>query len=507
MRSTILLFFLLIALSPLAARAWSGPVDPSIKKENVDSDCFDPALSPEKTENSFKISNGPNVYKHCDVTNLAYRVRKALFLLKQLPTLDDENTWDQVRIGNPWEFFVKRVRQIDLQTNSDDTCSTSMDSGVDAYASDILHHIVICKAAVVSSDLDLAQILLHEARHAGGDKISRNGGVPLASYFPHVACEFASSKGELACDRTIHDNGSYAISFNSFLGLSRAVTLSPALRAWGRSHAITELNGRFVLPPDGTGKVLVLVRDSNQVDAYDGEKSTMLFQAQEPDSFVAGGLGSLRIFEHKNGLATEFENTPNLSAKPTNSYFFDHLVSGNSQPIVDAALYNDVNCLLFPHGVRCWNNDDIGKPIDLALPAGTQAIQFFFKDNNVDLPHDKSGESKVWVVVGESGVPLAREHTAFLLPSKWKDWRRTSTLKVSDKSDAMVRTFIDVAGAPWHTPDALKKSVFQLERASCQVTVRSAQGPSQLAPGANLPAGCTIRMISDFYWGDTLENL
>lgn len=147
---------------------------------------------------------------------------------------------------NDWySYFVERITDFRIQP--------SCERGVIAYVYFWGTSMYVCPLALTDAftALDRASVFLHEARHIDG--------------YPHYTCSRGARLGMSgACDNQISEQGSYAVTVETYAQISRyAVDLNPALRAYARSMAVVYADEAFNVPVkiDRTSRFLAVTND------------------------------------------------------------------------------------------------------------------------------------------------------------------------------------------------------------------------------------------------------
>lgn len=129
-----------------------------------------------------------------------------------------------------WEYFIGRIDEFDVQS--------SCPKGVGAYVYMFGNTMYVCPMLLTDNftALDRTSVMMHEARHIDG--------------FPHVTCQRGPRSGiDGACDERISDQGSYAVSVETYAQLGAYATdLHPALRAYAAAAAVNYADEAFDIP-------------------------------------------------------------------------------------------------------------------------------------------------------------------------------------------------------------------------------------------------------------------
>lgn len=257
----------------------------------TDAECFAEARVGRELS-GFNFEYNGLAYKHCDLDNIPYLVAKALLFIKDVSAqrFDGSNPFGQpTRLaGNPWKFFTDRVRTVVIDANTS-SCRGQLAGFFRASGS-----LTICRKPDFLSRVEgPAQVLIHEAAH---DVMDPRG--VLATR--HVNCKrsmYSVGNGISGCDESMNMSGSFAVETEFAIGVSRLTSLKPEVREAYRNLAKTNLASRFNVLTGDLKDYVALIRDSGQVDFYDGAKTTRVMN-QIPSGQVAFNDGA-------NGFRTE----------------------------------------------------------------------------------------------------------------------------------------------------------------------------------------------------------
>jgi|GEM_PF-2989615 hypothetical protein len=143
---------------------------------------------------------------------------------------DDVLTYRAVDRNQFWSYLTRRADRFDLTPSACESYA--------AYVWDYIPgEINICSPFLRSTLAGRAEILLHEVRHFDG--------------FSHVVCRKGAFKGVYACDRSIGEKGSYAVSVQALalMGLDRN-KLSADEKIYARYAAVFGTQNNFIkIPP------------------------------------------------------------------------------------------------------------------------------------------------------------------------------------------------------------------------------------------------------------------
>lgn len=136
------------------------------------------------------------------------------------------------KFSNSWyNYFIGRINKLEVVGD----CPKGVIAYVYAFGSKTMF---TCPMALTDSfsSLDRASVMMHEARHIDG--------------FPHITCSHGARKGlQGACDTTISNGGSYAVTVETYAQLAKyAEGLHPALKAYAKSSAVIYADEAFETP-------------------------------------------------------------------------------------------------------------------------------------------------------------------------------------------------------------------------------------------------------------------
>lgn len=171
----------------------------------------------------------------CDDGSTEWRLLNALMFLREIRFESSVRSQDELfsgRFGGNWyEYFAGRITYLEVMPE----CRKGIGAYVYMGADPIMY---VCPMALTNqiSAVDLAGIMMHEARHMDG--------------FPHIDCT-RGPRRQLpgACDERISDGGSYAVTVETYAQIARYATgLHPAQKAYARAAAVYFADEAFEHP-------------------------------------------------------------------------------------------------------------------------------------------------------------------------------------------------------------------------------------------------------------------
>lgn len=261
-------FITLLSGAPLKAQSFEGAVEDCIAKSELqviadNFEQFKPILS-DKIE--YCVSDlGPEGKEWMSVLQslVALKNSKAFE-----PDYDpkDALTFKAITEQDWWGYFIKRASKIEMPPTCPD--------GAAAYVVPMLMNrtIYLCEPFFEASTFSQASIMMHEVRHFDGHG--------------HVTCNRGLDKGSRgACDPDIRGGGSYAISVQTLVGLSRSADVVEADRLMLESEAIFTAYHRFnVISEVKMIEQMILADDQGEVFEWSpvtGELNSLV-QLKEP---------------------------------------------------------------------------------------------------------------------------------------------------------------------------------------------------------------------------------
>lgn len=161
----------------------------------------------------------------------------ALETLKNSPIIKrdvrDDFTLSPIVENNWWEYFTKRANRFVFHPEYCDK-----NPSVIAYVNRNKKGIInLCNKFFAESLTSQVSILMHEVRHFDG--------------FSHVECTRGAETGSAgACDEKIKDAGSYAVSVQVNVGLSKSNQITEEERALLESLSVYYINNKFNSSPN-----------------------------------------------------------------------------------------------------------------------------------------------------------------------------------------------------------------------------------------------------------------
>lgn len=308
-----------------------------------------------------------------------------------------------------YNFLKSRIRTIRFE--NEETAHFCLNPGVAAFVDVKMPNTIrVCPSySDVGSNLVLAQILLHEARHVDGH--------------PHVLCgqgEFANG-WVYACDEKIEDQGSYAVGAEFLKVVIQSEGLPESLRNEARGLLFADLISRFNQLPFGLKRGALLKSRAGAAYFYDGHQKIEI---------TAGGEGSL-----KNSLIVSRSGQPAFFEKETGAVStlhvgqalletlgdFAHLFrkSFQSKPwsqLLDVYYGKSYACFLFPSKLHCGKHGEPDKSFALK---SMKAQNFLLTENSKLL---RGGE--VYLADGSKKVIALPKAFGFLGSVRDGNWRK-----------------------------------------------------------------------------------
>lgn len=139
---------------------------------------------------------------------------------------DDAFTYRAIEEKNWWGYFTKRSSKLIIDNN----CEPNVVAYVFGFSNN--GAVYLCRPYFESNRSTQASVLMHEARHFDGHR--------------HVACTRGNEEGNSgACDNRVSQKGSYAISLQTLVGLSRDEQTSEEERLLLESEAVYTAFNKF----------------------------------------------------------------------------------------------------------------------------------------------------------------------------------------------------------------------------------------------------------------------
>lgn len=181
--------------------------------------------------------NKPFICVDKDISKVWFTIARNLLALETLKQSSNtkRNVYDDLTIApitnkNWWEYFVKRVNHFKINSWK---CEPRLLAYVMRGESKVVN---LCSNFFNKSLTSQLSILMHEVRHFDG--------------YDHVTCERGVEEGYSgSCDESIRDGGSYAVSIQAFVGLSRLNSISIQERALLEGSTIYYINNKFNIAP------------------------------------------------------------------------------------------------------------------------------------------------------------------------------------------------------------------------------------------------------------------
>lgn len=209
------------------------------------------------------IKEGQSSYCESDVGAQWIKVLNSLVLLKKLQPAEvefneaDAFTYKAIEESNWWAYFIARAKNLQIP----EQCRPGVGAFVFPFFMDST--IYLCPPFFESSVTSQASILMHEVRHFDGHS--------------HVSCTRGLDTGSSgACDMDILNKGSYAISVQTLVGMSRIPELEPAAKNLLEAEAIYTAFNRFnAIPKVKINEAIILSNTQGEVYRWNmGDESS-----------------------------------------------------------------------------------------------------------------------------------------------------------------------------------------------------------------------------------------
>lgn len=224
-------------------------------------------------ENLSKTSN-PLICVAQEIDKPWFMVARSLLILeslKQAPAVkkdkQDDFTISPVKEKNWWEYLTKRANQFAFHS---DYCDEN--PHVMAFVRYNKPKVInLCNKFFKESFTSQVSILMHEVRHFDGHS--------------HVTCKTGTDKGtEGGCDKKIKDGGSYAVSVQVSVGLSKLKNISAEEKALLESSSIYYIDNKFNTKPKiKVNEMIYLSHENKKVyKANVKDLSTLMYVTELP---------------------------------------------------------------------------------------------------------------------------------------------------------------------------------------------------------------------------------
>lgn len=355
----------------------------------------------DKTSQTWKVFT----IKDCSKPSVHTSIYQALHLLQQLPPLLPlKGAWASDLLGSsPFSFFTERVKTIRIDTQIDSSQCKPDNENVLAFVHDNRSFTInICILSGMSSILQLASTLVHEARHlmsASEQKLEENKN--LGTFHGHIFCKRGLLSNEFACDDAYGDGGSYTAGMEFFLKVARTPAVPAQLREdahkTGRSYAEMHFNNM----PGGTKEGALLLDSANNILFFDRNlKSVDTFAT----SIEEGSILTLRIvptvYNASLNSAKSYVGT-NKWTDTEGTYaelFRKESLPENNKKLLDVYYGKNYACLLYTQMLYCEEGD---LSVTIHLPAHISAVQLAPMNeaiNGSDLVHIVSADGSLYML-------------------------------------------------------------------------------------------------------------
>lgn len=325
----------------------------------------------------------------CDDGSEGWRILAALMFLREIRFESSERSRDELFsgrfAGNWYEYFARRINYLELLPECRKNVGAYVRIGGDPT-------MYICPMALTDqiSAVDLAGIMMHEARHMDG--------------FPHIDCT-RGPRRQLpgACDERISDGGSYAVTVETYAQIARYATgLHPAQRAYARAAAVYFADEAFEHPVRVARKsqwlLLTSLLDLYLFDAKSGELS----EAGRVHTFgkiIRRGIHMILFPEDRNQPAEfVFGNGAGRLVQSPPEFVKDYNAQTPSQraELVDLHLATQWHARVYRNRVTMGCDPLSESTVDVNLPDGQRAKVLIYPEgyrrdaNNVHLLTESS---------------------------------------------------------------------------------------------------------------------
>lgn len=270
---------------------------------------------------------------------------------------------------NWYDYFIGRIESLEVVEDCEE--------GVIAYVFGLFGKTMfICEAALTDrySALDIASVMMHEARHIDG--------------YPHITCTNGPRKGlSGSCDAKISDGGSYAVTVETYAQLAEyAEGIHPALRAYAKSSAVTYAEEAFETPVKiNRSEYLLILTDTLDFYSLNIEKneSKKLGRAFARGRIIKKGQDMI-ILPRDKELKVEhiFANNEGLLAQSPTNFISKY----NAQPLeqkenlVDLHFATQWDARIYKNKVTLVCDPYLSTGVDIQLPNGLIAAGLIYPD-------------------------------------------------------------------------------------------------------------------------------
>ncbi len=308
-----------------------------------------------------------------DGSQVAALIETLVFMRKMQLSDSMQPSQDQLfsgRFASDWnQYFKERISDIQIERE----CRKGVAAFVYGFGSTM--HVCPMMLKTDFSALDRASIFMHEARHMDG--------------YGHITCRGGARDGlQGACDQSISEGGSYAVSVETFAQLGRYATdLHPALRAYAQTSAAIYAAETFNTPArvDLT-EGLLLVSDSKEIFRLDPKD--LLSELSEMGSMTGSGRIVMRsqmmiLFSDSGQFNGEYlftKNAGTLNQVPPIINEFNQQPLAVKQSFQDAHYGGLWSVTVYQDRLVFMCNPHSDQKAELRLPAGEVAVGFVYLD-------------------------------------------------------------------------------------------------------------------------------
>ncbi len=258
-----------------------------------------------------------------------------------------------------WDYFIGRINKLEIV----ESCPKGVVAYVYAFGGKTMY---ACPMALTDqfSSLDRASVFMHEARHIDG--------------YPHITCSKGVRKGlQGACDKTIQDGGSYAVTVETYAQLGKyALDVHPALKAYARALAVIYADETFETPAQVTRSesllLLTSALDFHSLNPVTGQ-TTQLGKAPAAGHIIRRAQHMIMIPDDKNLKAQYIfaNNEGDISQSPSESITEYNLQSpADKANLIDMHVGGQWNVRVYKNLARFACDPNAATLTDIPMPAG-----------------------------------------------------------------------------------------------------------------------------------------
>lgn len=224
-------------------------------------------------------------YCEADLGANWYQIVHSLVTLKNMKPnapsekVNDAFTYKAIQEKDWWAYFTARAKSFAIQ----ETC----EENVVAYVMSFFNtgEVNLCPPFFKENVTSQASTLMHEVRHFDG--------------FRHITCTRGQDKGSSgACDKDIHDRGSYAITVQTLVSMARTSTIPKEQKPLVEAEAVYMAFNRFnVLPALKVTRSVILSSKNGDVYKWTpGEQMEQVASLAQPARVYVGYNNNMTIY-------------------------------------------------------------------------------------------------------------------------------------------------------------------------------------------------------------------